>query len=142
MAPDSSQIFCCLDTPGSWNDDAVARHQYDKLLRRTPGGYHAIADTVFSPNDSHMHGRIKTPMKKSSSVLRLLERRGSARQAAECGMRTLQGAFTRVKMPLPADDHKYRLDILTASMHLHQLRTRRVGINQIRAVYENIFAWG
>lgn len=63
----------------------------------------------------------------------------SSRQPAEWGMRALQGSFARLKMPLPADDHLHRRILLTTCMRLHQVRTRLVGINQIKTVYEKIW---
>jgi hypothetical protein len=54
-------------------------------------------------------------------------------------MRAFQSAFARLKMPLPADDHRYRLMVLETCSRLHQLRTAHVGINQISTVYERIW---
>lgn len=53
---------------------------------------------------------------------------GSSRQPAEWDMRALR-LFARLKMPLPADDTHYRRALLKTCMRLHQVRTRRVGIN-------------
>ena len=59
----------------------------------------------------------------------------SVRQAAEWGMRVLQGGFGRLHQVMsyrPA----IREIILVCCFHLLNLRTRAMGINQIRAVFE------
>jgi hypothetical protein len=63
----------------------------------------------------------------------------SARQAAEWGMQCLQGAFGRLKVPMPADDPQFRQLLLLPCVRLHNVRARIVGINQIRTVYEGIW---
>lgn len=68
----------------------------------------------------------------------------STRQAAEWGMRVLQGTFGRLRLPLPWDVC-LRTVILRCCFHLSNLRTRVMGINQIRTVFDpnyipNIFA--
>jgi hypothetical protein len=60
----------------------------------------------------------------------------SARQAAEWGMRCLQGSFGRLKLPLPAEDNKYRYMVLEICVYLHNVRTRLEGIIQVTTVYE------
>ena len=59
----------------------------------------------------------------------------SIRQAAEWGMRVLQGCFGRLRLPLPWDADA-RKRILLCCLHLSNLRTRVMGINQIRTVFD------
>jgi hypothetical protein len=66
----------------------------------------------------------------------------SARQEAEWGIRALQGSFARLKMPLPADEDEYRSVMIETCARPHQVRTRLVGINQIRTVYEQVWLDG
>ncbi|CAD6886573.1 unnamed protein product [Tilletia controversa] len=56
------------------------------------------------------------------------------RQAAEWGMRALQGAFGRLDLRLPTHKRKRAL-LLTTIFSLHNFRTRKVGLNQIKEVY-------
>jgi hypothetical protein len=68
----------------------------------------------------------------------------STRQAAEWGMRVLQGSFGRLHLKLPWDAVA-RTRILLCCLHLSNLRTRVMGIYQIRTVFDpnyipNIFA--
>ncbi|KAE9096748.1 hypothetical protein PF005_g7777 [Phytophthora fragariae] len=151
-------IWCSVNGPGSWHDAAMARGLYDKLVNRTPEGYYAFADTTFPRNRADIEGRIKTPLKSTSKLPGQLQTQGrireyrelmnfntqlvSARQAAEWGMRAFQGSFGRLKLPLPANDHAHRHKVLMTCLRLHQVRTRCVGINQIKTVYEKIWRGG
>jgi hypothetical protein len=55
-------------------------------------------------------------------------------------MRSLQGAFSRLRVPLPIEDLPFRQDLLEICVRLHNIRVRCVGINQIRNVYEPMWA--
>ena len=55
-------------------------------------------------------------------------------------MRSLQGAFGRLCVPLPIDDLPSRQDLLEICVRLHNVRVRCVGISQIRNVYQPIWA--
>ncbi|KAJ7325461.1 hypothetical protein DFH08DRAFT_817138 [Mycena albidolilacea] len=94
---------------------------------------------------SQIEGKIRAPI-KSGQVIRgttaeiedklafdrdLL----SYRQTAEWGMRALQGSFGRLRLPLDIGDTDARGNLLEICVRLHNLRTRRVGHNQIRTVY-------
>lgn len=59
----------------------------------------------------------------------------SYRQAAEWGMRAIQGSFGRLRIPLDINHAARRGDLLEVIMRLYQIRARRVVINQIRTVY-------
>ena len=63
----------------------------------------------------------------------------SARQAAEWGMRSLQGAFGRLKLPLDPNDDRGRYRLLLVCVRIHQLRARVVGVNQLKNVF--VPAW-
>ena len=62
----------------------------------------------------------------------------SARQAAEWGMRAIQGSFSRLKLPMPALDHEFRAEVIKLAVRLHQLRCQSVGINQTARVYQEV----
>jgi hypothetical protein len=57
------------------------------------------------------------------------------RQTAEWGMRALQGAFGRLRVPLDINDTYRRVRIIELSCRMHNVRTLCMGINQIRSVY-------
>jgi hypothetical protein len=59
----------------------------------------------------------------------------SYRQSVEWGMRTLQGSFGRLRVPMNINDNQGRRDLLEICGRLHNLRVRCVGVNQILNVY-------
>jgi hypothetical protein len=61
-----------------------------------------------------------------------------ARQAAEWGMRAIQGSFSRLKLPLPASDHEFQAEVLELCVRLHQVRCRSVHINQTQIAYQSV----
>ena len=109
----------------------MAEQLYYKLLHDTPHGYRVISDTAFPRCTNRLDYRIVAPMKKGDHVpaapreyaqLKVFnDQLVSARQAAEWGMRALQGSFGRLKLPMPATDHKYRAEILELAVRLHQV---------------------
>ena len=101
-----------INAPGSWHDSRVALPVYAHLRRDTPDGPYLVADTAF-PRGSRLSGKIMAPLKQGdhlpSNPLRRMERLAfdrqllSYRQTAEWGMRALQGAFGRLRVPLDVD---------------------------------------
>jgi hypothetical protein len=97
---------------------------YNQLVYNTPQGYRILSDTAFPRKAKHMDQQILAPVKRgdrlpetpcSYSRLKVLnDQVVSARQAAEWGMHSIQGLFARLKLPLPADDHQYRFNVLQA----------------------------
>ncbi|KAH0608266.1 uncharacterized protein H6S33_002318 [Morchella sextelata] len=149
FAPDGTIIHATINAPGSWHDAAVSRDLFAQLLLDTPAGYWIIGDTAF-PTSKELKDRIKTPPKTSFNAypsdidecrrfIQFNEQLVSARQAAEWGMRCLQGSFGRLKLPMPAEDAAYRYRLLEVCSRLHNVRTCLEGINQIRTVYEGVW---
>jgi hypothetical protein len=134
-------IGCRYNCPGSWHDARVAENIYDKLSDRTPDDAWLVSDTAF-PN---LAGKIKKPMKAGqhlhgtpaeiAELVAFDNELLSCRQAAEWGMRTIQGSFGRLKLPLPADRHRDREVILELCTRLTNVRVRTVGVSQIKSVY-------
>ncbi|KAA1080596.1 hypothetical protein PGT21_014072 [Puccinia graminis f. sp. tritici] len=149
FAPDGTIMHAILNAPGSWHDSTIAEPLYDQLLHHTPPGYRVISDTAFPRKSARLQSRILAPVKRGDRLptdaldfarLQLLnEQLVSARQAAEWGMRSIQGSFARLKLPLPASDHAYRLKVLQVVCRLHQLRCQSVGINQTATVYQSVW---
>lgn len=149
---------------GSWHDSTNSGRLYERL-RGVPAPFKIVADSAFRGTDD-MKGKIDVAAKKRKHVIslslpsdtymhlaavtlardreearqQLITHRMvvSVRQAAEWGMRAIQGPFARLKTALPIDNAKRKL-ILTVIVMLHNLRTRRVGFNQIATVYAD--AW-
>ncbi|KNE88809.1 hypothetical protein PSTG_17752 [Puccinia striiformis f. sp. tritici PST-78] len=132
----------------------MARLGYRKTSVRSasephPPGYRIISDTAFPRKSESLQSRVLAPVKRGdrlpetprtfSRMKFLNEQLVSARQAAEWGMRALQGSFARLKLPMPAADHEQRLCILQTVCQLHQLRCRMVHINQTATVYNLVW---
>jgi DDE superfamily endonuclease len=138
-------IACKVNAPGSWHDSRVALPIYEKLLSATLEGYYIVADAAFPRGMQSIEGRIKAPItsgtrlptdeREVAQLLAFNRQLLSYRQTAEWGNRALQGAFGRLRLPLPIRDHAARGDLLENCVRLHNLRTRLVGLNEIRSVY-------
>jgi len=147
--PKGEIIWCYLNAPGSWHDSTMAQGLYKLLRERVPDGFSLISDSAFAATKD-AECKIVKPLKQDQleavandktlsvkEIVGLLKKHRSAlsvRQAAEWGMRTIQGAHGRLQAPLPAN-HKSRRLILDLVARLHNYRTRTVGLNQTRTVY-------
>lgn len=111
-----------------------------------------MADSAFPAGHDRITGKILVPLKANEKlpqdathrkyVLHLSRSILSYRQTAEWGMRELQGSFGRLRIPLPIEDMEKRADLIECCFCLHNLRTRLVGINQIRNVYVPVWCEG
>ncbi|KAF5348195.1 hypothetical protein D9758_014669 [Tetrapyrgos nigripes] len=149
FSPEGVIIACRLNAPGSWHDSRVAHSIYNKLLTRTPEGYYLIADMAFPRGTDQIAGCICAPIKEGtrlpadpiecSNLILVNQQLLSFRQTAEWGMRSIQGSFGRLHIPLDVNDDAGRADLLELCFRLHNLRTQTVGYNQIRSVYLEIW---
>jgi hypothetical protein len=57
-------------------------------------------------------------------------------------MQAVQGSFARLRVPLDANDAPARAQLIETCLRLHNVRTRIVGINQIRSVYMPVWTGG
>ena len=142
-------IACRLNAPGSWHDSRLAQTIYEKLRTQTPDGYYLVTDTAFPRGTHQIKGRIRAPMKSGTrlpadpkqcdQILAFDRQLLQFCQAAEWGMRTMQGSFGRLCVPLQINYHDLRGDLLETCTRLFNLRARKVGLNQIRTVYMPIW---
>ncbi len=54
-------------------------------------------------------------------------------------MRALQGSFGRLRVPLDINDEQGRVRLILTCVRLNNLRANRVGISEIRRVYEPLW---
>jgi hypothetical protein len=111
-----------------------------------PDGYYMVADSAFPRLPNDVANKIQKPIKTGAilpsnqhereELLAFTRQLVSYRQTAEWGMRTLQGSFGRLRVPLPIADDQARQDLIETCVRLNNLRATRVGISQIKAVYE------
>jgi hypothetical protein len=150
LLPRAGDIIACkLNAPGSWHDSRVAKGLYEKLCTQTPEGFYLVTDTAFPQGTDAVAGRIRCPMTQGARLpadplaqkhaLAFNRQLLSFRQTAKWGMRGLQGSFGRLRVPLEVNYSERRSDLLEICVRLFNLRTRLVGINQIRNVYMPIW---
>ena len=145
-------IACRVNCPGSWHDSRVAAGIYEKLENETPDGFCLVADSAFPQGNDQVAGKIHVPLKAGQPLpldfrerehaLRFSRSVLAYRQTAEWGMRALQGGFGRLRIPLAAEYMDQRADMIETCFRLHNLRTRLVGINQIKNVYVPVWRQG
>ncbi|KIM55807.1 hypothetical protein SCLCIDRAFT_30069 [Scleroderma citrinum Foug A] len=138
-------IAANLNAPGSWHDSRVAQPIYATLRTRTPDGYYLVADTAFPRGTGDIVGQIRTTLKDGQRIAgtpdQILEAMAhnwellSYRQTAEWGMRAIQGSFGRLQMPLNIDHDERRGNLIEVCLWLHNMRTVKIGINQIHTMY-------
>ncbi|KII84777.1 hypothetical protein PLICRDRAFT_57297 [Plicaturopsis crispa FD-325 SS-3] len=145
FSPQGIIIAAVLNSPGSWHDAHVARPVFETLRRFTPEGYYLVADTAFPRGTASIAGKIKAPLKggqritadptEQQRIMRYQRQLLSYRQTAEWGMRMFQGSWGRLRVPLDVNDEGGRKELLELCVRSSNVRTRCVGINQIRNVY-------
>lgn len=145
-------IHAAVNYPGSWHDSKLASASgliYPKLSdAMTPPGFAILGDSAFTNDTRLTKGKVIRGRKTNelqgipnsielAAVDTILQRiMPSERQSAEWGVRAIKGPFARLKRPLSPDSLK-RERLLRICTHLFNLRTRHVGLNQIRSVYAN-----
>lgn len=143
-------IHAGVNYPGSWHDSKLATVSglmHPKLGNEmTPPGYAILGDSAFSSLMSVSGGKVvrarksgetrEIPISASLAAIDLVLQRvlPSERQSAEWGIRCLKGPFGRLRLPLSAVATR-RGRLLRVCVHLLNLRTRVVGLNQIRTTY-------
>jgi len=142
FAPTGKIIYAALNYPGSWHDSQVAEGLVEIVIA-TIGAFCMCVDQGF-PRSGELFEKFVGPISKKAKkqlnpLLRdlLMARSGlftSLRQAAEWGMRALQGSFSRLKARLSSDKKKRGMIVLSIIL-LHNFRTEYVGLNQIATVF-------
>jgi hypothetical protein len=137
--------FAAFNCPGSWHDSRTAEPLYNMLRYHTDEPFCVVADSAFSRlNDLNL--KIIKPLRVNERFRDHEHRQRceaisaavvNVRQAAEWGMRALQGSFSRLLTRLDVDEQK-RGRVIELCIHLYNLRCRRVGLNQIRNVFKGL----
>ena len=140
-------LSAAVNAPGSWHDSRVARGIFEQLRTLIPNNFSLVADTAFPRGTTAIEGKIRAPLKAGDKVTsnpmaqqHLMAKNQqllSYRQTAEWGMRTMQGSFGRLRVPLRIADPDRRKCLLDMCVRLSNVRARCVGISQICAVYSH-----
>jgi hypothetical protein len=136
-------IFAALNCPGCAHDAHAASALYPKISLLIEN-FAIVADVAFPSSRADMIGKIVcgsrqgvVPANRNDAVNHILRHvvMVSLRQAAEWGMKCLQGTFGRLRIRL-THDKKKRSSIMKCVCLLHNFRTSRIGINQITTVFD------
>jgi DDE superfamily endonuclease len=137
---DGRIIEACLNVPGSIHDSTIA-HMYGTYGRlqekfNQTGGV-CVVDSAFA--SSNVPYLIKSSQKIAYARTAhdmVVQREATAlRQAAEWGMRAIQGAFPKLKEALKYEEKGERGIILKLVPLLYNFRLEVVGLNQIQNTY-------
>ena len=106
-----------------------------ELYQRT-GGI-CVVDSAFASTQVPYLIRSSDDLTKARSPYEreVMTQATSLQQAAEWGMRALQGAFPRLKDHITYEENGERSVILQLLPLLYNLRCNKVGLNQIRNTY-------
>ncbi len=148
FAPDGTIPACFYNVPGCSHDSTVADWGglYSKLERvYDQTGLKCVIDSAFCTTNSNFLIKSSQDYLTASPTAHTMEEQlldiaikreaTSMRQAAEWGVRAVQSLFLRLKDTLVYEERGERRRILTCLLLLYNLHARKVGMNQIRAVY-------
>jgi hypothetical protein len=140
FGPDGMIIGSVLNAPGSFHDSALCHmgNFYDLILEtflRTGG--RCVMDSAFASRDnpSIIISAQTIANAEGAEEILIQQEATSLRQAAEWGMRAIQSAFPRMKIPMKYEEKGQRRLILICLQMLYNYRCFNVGLNQIKTVY-------
>ena len=137
---DGRIIEAVMNVPGSVHDSTLAvwGGTYAKLKRvyEETGGICAVDSAFAASNAPYLIKSSQDIMAANSAaeMVKLTEAT-SLRQAAEWGMRAIQGSMPRLKEPIHYEMNGERKRILKLVPLLYNIRLARVGLNQIANTY-------
>ena len=140
FAPDGTIIDCVLNCPGSMHDSELAYFGgvYDRLRDHyNRHGGKCVMDSAFCSrgNAFVIKSAQDVTLGEDANEYTMLREATSMRQAAEWGMRALQGSFPRLKARLKYEENGERKCIIQCIMLVYNFRARYCGINQIRTTF-------
>jgi DDE superfamily endonuclease len=137
---DGRIISGVLNAPGSLHDSTLAEwggvyERLEEVFNRTGGV--CCVDSAFASANAPYLIRSSENATACANALDLVrqEQATSLRQAAEWGMRAIQGAFPRLKETIKIEENGERSVILNLMPLLYNYRLATVGLNQLRNVY-------
>jgi len=143
FSPDGTILYAAFNYPGTMHDSAVANNLMT-VVKRHIGEFKIVVDQGFRRSGDMFNifvgpisrrRRDRLPPAIRAAVIEQSNRYVSMRQPAEWGMRALQATYTRLKSPL-TEDHNRRQLLVHSILLMHNFRTNRMGINQIRTVFD------
>jgi hypothetical protein len=137
---DGRIIHGLMNAPGSLHDSTLAEwggiyKALEEVFVRTRGV--CCVDSAFASTNAPYLIKSSDNTTTCGDALELVRREQatSLRQAAEWGMRAIQGAFPRMKDAIRIEENGERAVILNLLPLLYNYRLAKVGLNQLRNVY-------
>jgi hypothetical protein len=139
FCPDGTIPMCCYNVPGTVHDSNIAAigNIYDKLgtIYNLTGGKCTV-DSAFARNTYPFLIKSRKPSPDMTlDDIEVARDATSMRQSSEWGMRAFQSSFPRIKDRITIEYRGQRKLMMKLMIHLYNLRTRKVGINEILNVY-------
>jgi DDE superfamily endonuclease len=136
-------IFGVINAPGSIHDSSLASFfgMYEKLQAvYDKTGLKVIMDSAFCASEYEFITKSSQNFEaihfNSMEMMAINSAATSMRQAAEWGMRALEGSFPRLQDTFPYEDGPgERLETLQMIMLLYNFRCKNVGLNQLRNTF-------
>jgi hypothetical protein len=130
--------ICCYNVPGTVHDSSIVTignvyKNLEEVYART-GGI-CVTDSAFSQTNNPFIKSGKPTVDMTIEELNILEEAPSMRQSAVWGMRAFQSSFPRVKDRISFEYRGQQKLMMKLLILKYNLRTKRVGINQILNVY-------
>eukprot|EP00804_Cyclotella_cryptica_P010121 CCRYP_018494-RA/>CCRYP_018494-RA protein AED:0.03 eAED:0.03 QI:578/1/1/1/0/0/2/26/188 len=139
FCPDGTIPICCYNVPGTVHDSNIALmgNIYSKLETvYNETGAKCTVDSAFARNNyPFLIKSCKPSLDMTIDEMEIAKDATSMRQSAEWGMRAFQASFPRIKDRITMEERGQRKLMMKLMILLYNLRTRRVGINQILNVY-------
>lgn len=143
-------IHAAVNYPGSWHDNRLAMTSgliFPNLGdEMTPPGFAILGDSAFvtrttggkvvRARKNNETGEIPTDAVLAAVDIIMQRVMPSERQSAEWGIRAMKAPFGILRLPLSPSSRK-RYKLLCTCTRLLNVRTRVVGLNQIKTVYAN-----
>lgn len=140
FSPSGLIVACAINAPGSMHDSQICDWGgiYDRLesMHKKSGGK-VVVDSAFCRGSYPFLIKSAQDDRSVNSLEEVarLRQATSVRQAAEWGMRALQGSFPRLKDRFIYETNGERKVMLWVAVLLFNFRTRLVGLNQILSTY-------
>ena len=137
FCPDGTIPIAVFNVPGCVHDSKIATigGVYDKLENiYNEFGAISVGDSAFCASKGDFVIRSSSRDREGGQSQFNIQAT-SLRQASEWGMRAIQASFPRLKDVVKLEDFGERGYIMHVMLLLHNLRARKVGINQIRSTY-------
>lgn len=137
---DGRIINAVINAPGSIHDSTLAvwGGTYTKLeeVYQRLGAFCAVDSAFAADNAPYLIWSSQdTTRATNAAEMQRITQATSLRQAAEWGMRAIQGSMPRLKDALVYEENGERKLILKLVPLLYNLRIARVGLNQIKNTY-------